>query len=448
MPRSSRLDPWFDRRSDALNSLLLDWAHLGLQDNDRASAELLSTYLENQLFDDVRIIDTPTTAPAVFGQRNRAGAEGVNVLVVGLHDVPWLDGGSADDIRLDDNGLIGPGIASRFAPLLAHTEAYLGLTDEAEGTPAINLMVLAIDSLSLGTNQISTIVAAAELGNVDVIVAAPSVAWDLRAPTITLGARGELLVEIIASTGRDLQINTFAAATRNPLQFLTSTLADLRDTNGRITIPGFYNRAAPPNRAEREALSRDGYDPARWLVGTGSSVLVGGPPPLERASAWPSVDVVSINAGSGHRVRSQTIPGSASATVSISLVVDQRNSEVEASLRNWLDSRAVSGVDLALNVIAASEPYRVDRETPWVVCQARAAKRVFNRSPIPVLGGGTPGLAEISEAVGAPMLFSGIASPASFLDTGHERLSTDRFRLGLSLIAETFEQFAKRAARG
>lgn len=446
MPRTTRLDDWYNSRSEYLDDLMLAWSRTSFADVE-ASAALVEDYLATQLFDDVITVRGEEGSPAVFGQRRRAGGEAANILVLGLHDSPWLDGGSEEDIVLTDKGLKGPGIAGRFAPFLAHTEGFLGLAQESGGQPPVNMAVLSLDSAVLGTNQLASIVESIEFDDLDVILCTPSVAWDLKAPTVSLGARGELLVEIIVSTGRDLQVNAFGGTARNTLTVLTQILSDLRDSSGRITLPGFYNRAVPPTTAEREALSRDGYDPARWLVGSGATVLTGGPSPLERASAWPTVEITSINSGADGRLRSQTIPGSASATVNMSLVIGQRPAEIEASLRNWLESQKVGGVEIALNVIASSAPYQVQRDTPWVVSQARAAKRVFNRPPIPVLGGGMPGMAEIARELDVPMLFSGITSPASFVDTEHERLSNERLRLGMNVTAEIFEQFAKRAAR-
>lgn len=445
MARRTRLDPWLGPRLPQLQNLLSAWAETAYGDDLQAPAELIHGYLQDHRFEDLATVGGGDLAPAVVGNRRRSGSAAATVLVVGFHDGPWLDG--MGEISVDDRGIVGPGVAGRFAPFLAHIEAYAGLTEEADGQPPVNIIALSMDSASVGTGQIPKLLEQLDVGDVDVILATPAIAWDYRAPTITLGARGELLVELVVSTGRDLEVNAFAGAARNSMGALIGILGQIRDDRGRITVPGFYNRAVPPTSAEREALTRDGHDPSAWTRGTGASLLSGGPSPLERASAWPTVEVVAINSGVNPRVRSQTLPGAASATVNFALVAEQRANEVSTALRSWLESRVPEGVDASMNVIASAEPYLVARNSPWVVSQARALKRVFGRSPVPVLGGGHPGIGEIASAIGRPMLFSGIGGPASFVGTSEERMTWDRLQLGVNVAAEIFEQLNKRATR-
>jgi len=445
MARRTRLDPWLEPRLPQLQNLLKAWAETAYGDDLQAPAELVSEYLLQHRFDDIQTVGGGDLAAAVVANRRRSGSGAATVLVVGFHDGPWLDG--MGEVTVDDRGIVGPGVASRFAPFMAHIEAYTGLTEEADGMPPVNIVALSLDSASVGTGQIPQLLDRMDVEDVDVILATPAIAWDYRAPTITLGARGELLVELVVSTGRDLGVNAFAGAARNSMGALIGILGQIRDDRGRITVPGFYNRAVPPTTAEREALSRDGHDPAAWTRGTGASLLAGGPSPLERASAWPTVEVVAINSGIKPRVRSQTLPGAASATVNFALVAEQRAAEVSAALRSWLETRVPEGVDASINVIASAEPYLVARNSPWVVSQARALKRVFGRSPVPVLGGGHPGIGEIASAIGRPMLFSGIGAPASFVGTADERITWQRLQLGVNVGAEILEQLNKRATR-
>lgn len=445
MARFAQLDWWVDSRTALTDALLLKWSEAAIAEDNEALASCVTSYLNDVNLDDVEVIDSPSPGSAIFGQRMRAGGDAPTVLIVGCLDLPKLNHTNADDApRIDDQGLIGAGIASRFGSLVAHIEGFLGVSHDHEGQPPTNLQVLMISSACLSNSSLDDVLDAAPIHDIDVIVATHGVAWDLDAPTITLGARGELVIEIEMQAGRDLQASTFAGTARNPLTTLVELLGDLRSDNGRILLPGFYHRAVPPTDAERAALLRGGYDASSWLRATGATGLTGGPSALERSSLWPSADILDVTAGATGRIAAETMPGSAKATIAFQLVPDQVPSEVESSLRNWIDGRSTGDLDVTVTSIAQATPFQVLRDTPWVVAQARALKRICGSAPIPVVSGGAPGYGEIAEHVGAAMLYSAFGSPANNLGTTHERLSRSRFRTGVNLSGELFEQFRKR----
>jgi len=445
MARYAELGWWVDSRSTLLDDLLRDWSSAATSD-DRETLEPLERHLKDLVLDDVEITKSDDDHPLIYAQRLRAGSDAPTVLVVGTTDVDDLVGfdPQRDAPRVDDEGVIGPGVASRFGSFLAHIEGFVGLSRDHDGQPPTNLKILGLSSGAIATSTLSSALDTIDTDDVDVIIASQAVAWDLEAPTITLGSRGHLVAEITISSGNDLDLATFAGATRNPLFSLLDVLQDLRNDSGRIMLPGFYHRAKPPTDEERTVLSRGDFNASAWLRGTGAVELTGGPPALERTSLWPTLDIIDVRAGAGARVGEMTIPGSATATVAIQLVVDQDPIEVEASLRNWLTTHCHEDLTASVTRVSMASPFRVARDTAWVVGQARALKRVLGSAPLPVVSGGSPGVGALSDLIGAPLLFSGLASPANRISTGSERLTHQRLRTGINLSAEMFDQFRKR----
>ena len=448
MSAARDLEGWTDGREAEVGAFLAAWSDAASraasataadERTDAEAATLVADWFDKLALDDVETVEIDGHH-GVYATRSRAGA-GPTILVVGVHDLP-ASGGADDETRpaprADSHGVLGAGVASRFGSFVAHVEAYMALSN-GKGLD-VNLQVLTVSEHLLNPAALGELVDRLNLGAVDGIIATAAVAWDLGGPTITVGARGELVVEVSIDTGRDVSTSTFSGAVRNPLTLLVEAIGQLRESNGRISLPGFYHRARPASEDERQLLAAGAIDAGDWLRATGTSVHDGGPSSLERVSMWPSLEIVSIGAGVDERALTHTIPGQASAILAFQLVPDQRPVEIEAALRSWLEQRIHPEVALTIHTLSAADPYQVDRSSTLVLAQARALKSVCGGAPTPVSGGGTPGLAGLATTLGVPMIFSGLAAPASHVLTGHERLSMQRLQLGVMLAGETFIQ--------
>jgi len=450
MTAGGDLAGWATGRETRLGEFLVSWSRAAsgtddvnddpLSRSDDAPAALVANWLEELLLDDVRTVELDGLH-AVHATRSRA-AQGPTVLVVGVHDLPRCGGADSETsppARFDSEGVLGTGVASRFGSFAAHVHAYLALSGRPSGLD-VNLQVLSLSEGLLYPDVLADLAGEFDLSRVDGVIATSSVAWDLGAPTISVGARGELVIDVTIDTGRDVATGAFAGAVRNPLTMLIEALGQLREPNGRIALPGFYHRARPASEDERQLLIGGAIDPNAWLRATGTNTHVGGPSALERVSLWPSLEVVALEAGVDQRSTTHTIPGTATATLAFQLVPDQRPVEIEASLRSWLEQRIPAEVGLTIQAVSAAEPCQVDRSSALILAQARALKAVCGAAPTAVAAGGMPGIASLADMLGVPMIFNGLAAPASHVLTGHERLSMQRMQLGVMIAGELFDQ--------
>src|SRR3977135_1196339 len=70
-------------------------------------------------------------------------------------------------------------------------------------------------------------------------------------PTLATALRGLLYLELHASGAAvDLHSGIFGGVAPNPINPLARIIGELKDRNGHITIPGFYDAVQPPSAAE------------------------------------------------------------------------------------------------------------------------------------------------------------------------------------------------------
>ncbi len=91
--------------------------------------------------------------------------------------------------------------------------------------------------------------------NCDAVVVSDTGMPDKDHPALTYALRGIIAFEItVRGPSRDLHSGIFGGAVDNPAMALSQLLARLRDKNGRIAIPGFYDDVAPLSAYERKTI--------------------------------------------------------------------------------------------------------------------------------------------------------------------------------------------------
>ena len=76
-------------------------------------------------------------------------------------------------------------------------------------------------------------------------------------PALTYSLRGIIAFEItLHGPSRDLHSGGFGGSVDNPAMALSQLLGKLRDKNGRIAIPGFYDDVKPLTAYERKQFAR------------------------------------------------------------------------------------------------------------------------------------------------------------------------------------------------
>ena len=146
-------------------------------------------------------------------------------------------------------------------------------------------------------------------------------------PTICVGLRGMVYAELhVEGANHDLHSGVYGGAAPNPLQAIAEIISALKDRDGHIQIPGFYDRVVPPSAKEREAWARLPFDEHEYTEKEmGAHELVGEPgmPLFERLWARPTFEVHGIRGGFIGEGAKTVIPARAVAKISTRLVADQ-----------------------------------------------------------------------------------------------------------------------------
>jgi acetylornithine deacetylase/succinyl-diaminopimelate desuccinylase-like protein len=119
-------------------------------------------------------------------------------------------------------------------------------------------------------------------------------------PTIDTGLRGTVYTEITArGAASDLHSGVYGGIAPNPLNALAHVIASLKNTDGRIQIPGFYDAVEMPRSDVLDTWEQLPFDADALRSEIGASDLVGEPgfSELERMWARPTLDVHGIAGG-------------------------------------------------------------------------------------------------------------------------------------------------------
>ena len=110
-------------------------------------------------------------------------------------------------------------------------------------------------------------------------------------PTLCVGLRGLVYTELEAIGSKtDLHSGMYGGAAPNPFFGLIEIISKLKDANGKILIPGFYDRVKAPSKDELKAWKRLPFKDKDFLKNeVGSTTLTGEPkyPTLYRLWARP-----------------------------------------------------------------------------------------------------------------------------------------------------------------
>jgi len=120
------------------------------------------------------------------------------------------------------------------------------------------------------------------------------------APGITHGLRGLVYFQLdVEGTKSDLHSGSFGGAVINPAYALAQILSQLKDKNGRIAIPGFYDDVRKLSAEERRAMARLPFSEKKFQKEIAAPALFGekGFTTLERLWTRPTLEINGFYSG-------------------------------------------------------------------------------------------------------------------------------------------------------
>ena len=266
-------------------------------------------------------------------------------------------------------------------------------------------------------------------------------------PAITYALRGALSLELeIRGPEQDLHSGNFGGAIYNPIQALCEIIAKLHDENGRIQIPGFYDRVRQPNVEERSYLSGVGgtakqiLKDAKIQSGWGERGFT----LYERMTMRPSLTFSGITGGYQGQGMKAIIPAKASAKLDIRLVPDQNPEDIERLFRKEIARLTPPSVRSFVKTQFAAKPVIVDRKNHFTRAAISAYQKGFRICPVFArLGGTIPPVSAIQELLNIPIIMLGFGLPDDKLHSPNERFYLPNFFKGIATGIWFLDEIAK-----
>jgi acetylornithine deacetylase/succinyl-diaminopimelate desuccinylase-like protein len=426
------------------------------------SADWLKNHLEETGFDVVEVWPAAAAGsagpPAVFAEWRASDPAAPVALVYGHHDVqpvePLEEWDSPPFEPAQRDGLLfGRGASDDKGQVLFHS---LGLRANlaASGArrPPVTIKMLIEGEEESGSPHLAGLLRARrDRLACDVIVVTDTGMWAADVPSMCVGMRGVVDAEIdVRGPEHDLHSGAFGGGVPNPLHALSDLLSGLHDSDGRVTLPGFYDDVLPISAAERDMIARLPFDEKVWLADAGSSGAVAGEAgysTLERIWGRPTAEVNGMWGGHTGAGSKTIVPAEAHAKVSFRLVANQEPAAVIAGLRQYVRDHTPAGIHATVTPLGGSvRPSFAAPDSPAVRAGRRAVERAFDTTVLFTREGGSGPEADLADILDAPLVFVGVGLDSDRIHAPNERVDMALLLKGAEAAAYLWDELAAAAS--
>jgi len=431
-------------------SISTDPEHVG---DVRKAAQFVADELLRIGMQNVHLIETTSAThnghPLVYADWLNAPGQ-PTVLCYGHYDVQpaeplelWKSPAFEPEIR--DGNIYARGAVDDKGQMWMHVKALESLMSAGGGKLPVNVRVIVEGEEEVGGEGIAAFVR--EHGDqlkADVALVSDTEMFAPELPTLCVGLRGMIYTEIAVQGARtDLHSGLYGGAAPNPFVALAQIIAKLKDAEGKILIPGFYDKVQKPTGAELKAWKALPFDEEEYREAeVGSTELTGeaGYSVLERTWARPTLDVHGMPGGFIGAGAKTVIPAKALAKVSMRLVPDMTPAESFSLYKSYVESIVPKGCSVDVRMIHSGDPIVVSTDNRFVAAATEAMHTVFAKETVFVRGGGSiPIVGDFIRELGIPTVMMGFGLPDDNLHAPNEKFNLSNFHRGIESIIRWLE---------
>jgi acetylornithine deacetylase/succinyl-diaminopimelate desuccinylase-like protein len=266
-------------------------------------------------------------------------------------------------------------------------------------------------------------------------------------PSITTGLRGLSYVEVeVTGPAKDLHSGVYGGAVGNPINVLASMITSLKDKNGHITIPGFYNDVLEISEEDRKAMNEAPYDEDAYKAELKVDDLMGekGYTTIERTSIRPTLDVNGIWGGYIGEGAKTVLPSKAFAKISMRLVPNQDPAKITKLFSQHFRAIAPDAVKVTVTPHHGGKPAVTPTNSLEYQAAADAMEKSFGKKPIPARGGGSiPIVSLFEDILGVKTVLMGFGLDSDDIHSPNEHYGIYNFYQGIRTIPYFLENYAK-----
>ena len=414
------------------------------------AAEWIVNHLRSLGMANVQIFPT-NGHPVVYGEWLGAGDKAPTALIYGHYDVQpvdplnlWVTGPFAPDVR--GEYIYARGITDMKGQMMVALDAIEAILKT--GTLPINYKFLFEGEEEIGSPNLAPFLKAhKDMLRCDFAINPDTGALTPDIPCITYALRGLAYMEIrVDGPDHDLHSGVFGGAVLNPAQALCELIAGMHDTQGRVTLPGFYDKVRPIDPEERAELAKFPIGDKFYLEATGVPALYGeaGYTTVERLGARPTLEVDGMISGFTGEGAKTVLPAWAMAKISARLVPDQLPADVYQQMQSYLKAHAPKEIRWSLLPMHGGPASLSDRNSEYIKALSNALENVWHKQPVfKREGGSVPVVLDFQQILGIETVNTGFSMLDDNMHSPNEKLHLPTWYRGIDTFIHFYFNLAK-----
>jgi len=266
-------------------------------------------------------------------------------------------------------------------------------------------------------------------------------------PSITTGLKGLSYLEVeVTGPNRDLHSGLYGGAVANPINILCEMIAQMKDENNQIAIPGFYDNVIELSADERSDIARAPFSLDAYKKALDLSDIHGeeGYTTMERTGIRPTLDVNGIWGGYTGEGAKTVIASKAYAKISMRLVPNQSDEEITTLFSDYFKSVAPKSVSVKVTPHHGGEPYVSPTDIPAYLAASKAMETTYGKKPVPVKSGGSiPIVALFEKELGVKSILLGFGLDSDAIHSPNEHYGIFNYLKGIETIPHFFDNYSK-----
>lgn len=343
-----------------------------------------------------------------------------------------------------DGAIFARGSADDKGQFYMHIKAFEAMMHT--GALACNLKFMIEGEEEVGSSNLETFVKENKsLLQADAVLISDTHMISMDHPSVTVGLRGLAYMEVeVTGPNKDLHSGTFGGAVANPVNVLCRMIASLQDSQGRITIPGFYDKVEELSAVYREELNKAPFDEETYKKKLDIAETSGeaGYTTIERTGIRPTLDVNGIWGGYTGEGAKTVLPAKAYAKISMRLVPHQDFHEISHLFEKHFISLAPAAVKVKVKAHHGGHPAVVSTDSKAYRAAEAAILEAFGKPAIPTREGGSiPITSLFQKELGIDPILMGFGLDTDAIHSPNEHYGVKNYFMGIETIALFFKYF-------
>ena len=397
----------------------------------------------------VQIMDTPGH-PVVYADWLNAPGK-PTVLIYGHYDVQpaeplelWTSPPFEATVRGEN--LYARGAEDDKGQVFIHLKAIEAFLKTGGKLP-LNVKLLIEGEEEIGSEHLDAFIAEhKEMLKADLVIVSDSGMYAKGVPSICYGLRGLVYMQLdLEGPNKDLHSGSFGGTVHNPIQALSEIIARLHDKNGKVTIPGFYDKVRSLSKTERNAFKKLPWSDRKYAKDLGVAQLYGekGFTTLERVWARPTLECNGIWGGFTGEGAKTVLPSKASAKISMRLVPDQTSAGIGRLFERHIKKIVPKTVKVKVTNLHGGEPAITPIDSPGVRAAVAALEKGFGKKPLYQREGGSiPIVVQFKVLLGLDTVLLGFGLPEGNAHAPDEFIDLENLFGGMRTCAFFMNEFS------